>query len=128
MSRLYRKRVSTYWWLGPWPYLRFILREASSVPVAWFVVVTLRQLRALAAGREAYAEFQQWMSQPPMVALNAVCFVFVLFHTITWFNLTPRAVVLRLRGQRVPDHLIAAPNYLGWVAASAAVAWLILRA
>jgi fumarate reductase subunit C len=30
----YRVRMSTYWWLGRWPYLKFILREISSVFVA----------------------------------------------------------------------------------------------
>ena len=40
--RWYRPRVSTYWWLGRWPYLRFILRELSSLAVAFFVVLTLR--------------------------------------------------------------------------------------
>ena len=47
--RWYRKQVSTYWWMGSWRYLKFILRELSSVAVAWFVVMTLLQLRALAS-------------------------------------------------------------------------------
>ena len=36
----YRVRMSTYWWLGRRAYLKFILREISSVFVAWFVLVT----------------------------------------------------------------------------------------
>jgi len=39
--RWYRKRVSTYWWLQRWEYLRFVLREISSVFVAIFVVEML---------------------------------------------------------------------------------------
>src|SRR5262245_45899418 len=34
----YRPRISTYWWLKRRAYLTFILRELSSVCVAWFVV------------------------------------------------------------------------------------------
>src|SRR5713101_5793515 len=45
--RWYRKRVSTYWWLQRWEYLRFVLREVSSVFVAWFVVLTLLQIYAV---------------------------------------------------------------------------------
>src|SRR5207237_6760898 len=43
----YRVRMSTYWWLGQRAYLKFILRELSSIFVAWFVIETLLQIRAL---------------------------------------------------------------------------------
>ena len=125
--RWYRRRVSTYWWLSRWPYLRFILRELSSLAVASFVVITLLQLCSLAAGPQAYAEFQEWLKQPLVIVLNLVSFPFVLFHTITWFNLAPSAVALRVRGLRVPDLLISGPNYAAWLIVSAVVAWFLLR-
>ena len=126
-SRLYRPRVSTYWWLWRWPYMKFILRELSSVLIAYFVVLTLLQLRALSRGPEAYAEFQEWLKSPWLIVLNAITLFFVLFHTITWFNLAPSAIVVRMRGKRVPDLLIAASNYVAWLVVSAVVAWFILR-
>jgi fumarate reductase subunit C len=124
--RAYHRRVSTYWWLWQPSYLKFILRELTSVPVALFVVVTLLQIRALGRGPEAYAEFQQWLSRPHMVALHAVSFLFVVFHAVTWFSLAPRAMAIRVRGKRVPDLLIAGPNYAAWALLSAAVAWFVL--
>ena len=39
--RWYRPRISTYWWLKRPMYLVFILRELSSIFIAWFVFVTL---------------------------------------------------------------------------------------
>ena len=125
--RWYRKRLSTYWWLGRWPYLKFVLRELSSVAVALSVVMTLAQVWSLQAGRDAYAEFQQNLRAPLLIVLGAVCFGFVLFHTITWFNLAPRAMAVRIRGKRLPDVMIAAPNYIVWLAISGLVAWLVLR-
>ena len=125
--RWYRPRVSTYWWLGQWGYLKFILRELSSIFVAYFVVLVLLQLWALHDGPEAYAAFQSWLRTPGIVALNVVSLAFVLFHTITWFNLAPRALVVRLGGTRLPDPLIAGSNYVAWLVVSVAVAWLILR-
>jgi len=122
----FHKRVSTYWWLWQPSYLKFILRELSSVPVAYFVVMLLLQLQALSQGPEAYAEFQEWLNTPWLIAVNVVTFFFVLFHTITWFNLAPRAMVVRVRGKRVPDLLIAASNYAAWLVVSAVVTWLIL--
>jgi fumarate reductase subunit C len=125
--RWYRPRVSTYWWLWQWGYLKFILRELSSVLVAYFVVLILLQLRALSHGPEAYAAFQAWLKTPLVIALNGVALLFVLFHTVTWFNLAPRAMAVRLRGKRVPDLLIVGANYVAWLVVSVAVAWLILR-
>jgi fumarate reductase subunit C len=122
----YRSRVSTYWWGRRWAYLKFILRELSSVFVAYFVVVLLLQMRALVQGPIAYAAFQEWLKKPLLVALNTVSFFFVMFHTITWFNLAPKAIVLRLGGKRVSSWLIAATNYLGWLVVSAVMGWLIL--
>ena len=123
----YRVRMSTYWWLGRWPYLKFILRELSSIFVAWFVIETLLQIRALHHGPDAYAHFQSFFRNPFVFLLNVVGLFFILFHTITWFNLAPKAMDVRLGGKRVPALMIAGPNYVAWVVVSAAVAWLLLR-
>ena len=124
--RWYRPRISTYWWLLRWPYLKFILREVSSVFVASFVVMTLLQLHTLRRGPEAYAAFQETVKHPLLLALAAISLFFVVLHAITWFNLAPRAIAVRVKGKRLPDYLVAAPNYLVWLAASVAVAWVVL--
>jgi fumarate reductase subunit C len=127
LLRWYRPRVSTYWWLWRWPYLKFILRELSSVFVAYFVVLTLLQLYAVRQGPEAYAAYQAWLKTPWVLALNAVSLFFVGFHTVTWFNLAPRAIVVRMRGKRMPDRLVAGSNYVAWLIVSIVVTWLVLR-
>ena len=124
--KLYRPRVSTYWWLFQRSYLKFILRELSSVPVAFFVVITLLQIRALSAGAQAWAQFQEWLRTPLLLALDAIAFLFVVFHVVTWFNAAPRAMIIRVRGKRVPEILIAAPHYVVLLVASGFVAWLLL--
>ena len=126
--RWYRKPVSTYWWMSSWRYSLFILLELTSVAVAWSVVLTLLLLRALLNGPEAYARFAVLLRLPWLIALNVLVFCFLLLHTITWFNLAPRAMPVRVGGKRVPEVLVAAPNYVVWVVASAAIAWFVLRA
>jgi|SRR5689334_16725896 fumarate reductase subunit C len=127
LPRSYRSRVSTYWWLARWPYLKFILREGSSVFVAWIVVVTLIGIRALRRGPAGYSEFEEWLRSPLVLALNVVTFFFVVFHAVTWFNLAPKAVAVRMRGKRLPGFALAAPNYAAWIVISAFVAWILLR-
>jgi len=126
-TKTFRIRLSTYWWLDRWVYLRFILRELSSVFVAWFVVMTLLQITALRHGPAAYAEFQRVLRSPILVALNVLSFFFVIFHTVTWFNLAPKAMAVRVGGKRVPSVIVVAPSFLAWLAVSAAVAWILLR-
>ena len=127
LPKTFRTRVSTYWWLGRWSYLKFILRELSSVFIAWFVILTLVQISALKRGPANYMEFQEWLRSPILVALNALSLCFVIFHAVTWFNLAPKAMAIRIRGKRVSSLLIAAPNYVAWLAISAAIGWLILQ-
>jgi len=125
--RWYRQRVSTYWWLGSWPYVRFILRELSSLAVAFFVVLTLAQIYALSQGPQAYAELQEWLRQPVVVALDVVVFLFAVFHTLTWFAAAPKAMAVRMGGKRVPEWAVAAPHYAVWAAASMLVAWVVMK-
>jgi fumarate reductase subunit C len=121
-----RPHVSTYWWLGRASYLAFILRELSSIFVGWFVVYLLLLVRALSQGEPQYLEFLRWSGRPSVLALNIVSFLFIAYHAITWFNLAPKAMVVRVGGARVPGFLIAGSNYLAWVMASALVGWLLL--
>ena len=127
LPKSYHVRVSTYWWLSRWAYLKFILREASSIFVAWAVIVTLLQIRALTRGPEDYAALQNWLRSPLVLTMNAVSLLFVIYHTVTWFNLAPKAMAVRVRGKRLPGAAIALPNYIAWVAVSAAIAWFLLR-
>jgi fumarate reductase subunit C len=124
--RWYRKRVSTYWWTSQWRYLKFILRELSSFSVAYFVVLTLILLDALSHGPESYALFRDWLKTPLAIALNLIGLLFALYHTITWFNLAPRAMPVRMNGKRLPDWMVAASNFAVWIIISVVVAWIIL--
>jgi fumarate reductase subunit C len=124
--RWYRPRMSTYWWLTRRTYLAFILRELSSVCVAWFVVFLLMLVAAVSRGEESYRQFLSWSGSPVVVVLNLVSLFFVVFHAVTWFNLAPQAMPVRLRGKRIPGNWVAAFNYTAWAVASALVAWLLL--
>ena len=125
--RWYRRRVSVWWWLESRSYAGFVVRELTSVFVAFFALVLLWQVRALGQGPDAYSRFLARLQTPLFLALNGVALLFVLFHSVTWFNLAPTAMVVRLRGKRVPDLVIAGANYLAWLVLSAAVAAILLR-
>jgi fumarate reductase subunit C len=126
LVRAYRQPVSRYWWAKRRSYLLFTLREISCVFVAWFVVYLLLLVHAISAGRDSYARFLDWSANPLVVSVNVVAFIFLLLHAVTWFNLAPRAIVLHVRGRRVPARAVLAGHYAAWFAISAVVAWVVM--
>jgi fumarate reductase subunit C len=125
--RWHRRRVSVWWWLKNPAYALFVVRELTSVAVAYFALLLLWQVRALAAGPAAHAAFLERMRSPELLVLNATALAFLLFHSVTWFNLAPKAIVLRPGGRRVPDALVAGANYAAWLVLSVGVLLLFRR-
>ena len=125
--RWHRKKVTTFWWLGSWPYTRFILRELTSIAVAMATLETIGIVCALGSGPAAWDAFREFLKEPAVVFLNGMMLIGVLYHSITWFNLAPSAMVVKVAGERVPVWMIAAGNYAGWIGASIVVGWAVLR-
>ena len=122
----YRAPVPILWWTRRRSYLLFVLRELSSVFVAWFVVFLLLLVVAVARGDEAYRRFIDWAANPVVLVVNIIALLFVVFHALTWFNLAPKAMVVNLRGRRVPPMLVAVAHFGVWVVVSAVIAWIVL--
>ena len=119
--------MSTFWWIRRRSYAFFVLRELSAVFVAWSVVFLLLLVRALAQGESEYRAFLDWAATTPwVVLLNVVTLAFLVLHAITWFNLTPAALVVRLRGRRLPPAVVAGGAYAGWVVVSAVIVGLVV--
>ena len=124
---MYRRPMPLDWWLRNGAYFRFVVRELTSVFVGFFAVLSIWQVRALGQGAEAYARFVERLGAPALVALNSVALVAVLYHAITFFNLTPTIAVIRIGQKRVPGWAIAGVHYVGCVVLSGVVAWILLR-
>ena len=125
--RTYRPPMSVLWWLHRRSYAFFVLREISAVFVAWAVVFVLLLVRAVAQGDAGYRAFLGWAATPWVVVLNVVTLAFLVLHAVTWFNLTPAAMVVRVGGRRLPAQAVAAGAHAAWLVVSAVVAWLVLR-
>jgi fumarate reductase subunit C len=122
----YRPKMSAYWYLDHWHYLRYALREASSFFVAYFCVLTLVQLAALGTNATRYAHFQAFMASPVMIIVNVIALAFFLLHAITWFNLVPRVAMRQMLGRPTPDIVSSVPNYMVWFGATIILALFFL--
>ena len=123
----YRRPMPTWWWLRKRSYFVFVMRELSSIFVAWFVLFLLVMITAVGRGQSSYETFLDFASHPVVVAFNVVAAAFLVLHVVTWFALTPQAIVLQVAGRRVPGSVILASQYVGLAVVSAFVVWLVTR-
>jgi fumarate reductase subunit C len=116
------------WFMARPGFRRFMAREATSFAVAAFLVWTLVLLRRLKQGEVAWAEFMELTRHPIVVAAHAIVFGAVVYHAVTWFNLTPKAMPMQFGEERVPDFWVSfLTGYLPCAAVSALFLWGVLR-
>ncbi len=114
------------WWLRSRAYVLFMVRELTSVLIAAYLVVFLIFLQRIAAGPSSYESFLRWLAQPAVLAFHLVALAAALYHSVTWLQLTPMTVVIRLRDRRVPAATIVAANFAVWGALSVLIVWLVV--
>lgn len=124
--KTYIKKMPILWWTKRASYLRFIIRELTSLAVAYFAILLVLLLMALSQGEEAYYQFNRLLKLPIMILLNLTALAGLLYHSVTWFNLAPKAIVVKLGKWRVPDIFIILSNYIGWLVISVIIGWLLL--
>ncbi|WP_336205477.1 hypothetical protein [Nonomuraea sp. LPB2021202275-12-8] len=121
----YRPRRDNLWFARTRTYTIFVLRELTSVFVAWTIAYLLMLADSLVGG--TYQDFMALAARPWMVALNVLALAATAFHAVTFLNLAPKATVVRLDGWRVPAWMIQGGNHSGWLLVSAVIAYFILR-
>lgn len=123
----YRRPVPTLWWLGTPAYVRFVIRELTCVFIAAYVILLLILVVRIGAGPTAYEAYLRWLRSPALVAFHVVALGATVYHTLTWLRLTPLALVVRVRGRRVPPSAIIGGNIAAWIAISLVLGWMLLR-
>ena len=122
----YRKPVSNTWWLKRTPYILFMIRELTSIFVAGYCIFLLVLIYKLGEGAITYNNFIATLHSPTSVGVHLISLAFVLYHTITWFNLTPKILVLYRGEDRVHQGLVAGVFYIGWIVVSIIIIKIIL--
>jgi fumarate reductase subunit C len=128
MKTRYQTPMPATWFLQRPGYRRFMLREATAIILAAYLLYLLFWLYRLGQGPEAYEAMARAGRNPLVIVLHLVAFIAAVYHSITWFNLTPKIMPMYIAEERVPDAWAAiAMGYGPWLAASAFVIWGVLR-
>jgi len=115
----------TSWWLEQPRYIRYMAREISAAFIGIYVLLLITGLFRLSQGKAAYETFLASAEGPVGLSFAVIAMVFAIYHTYTWFQVTPKAMPLMFAGKRVPGAIIVAAHWFGFVIVSAAL-WLLV--
>jgi len=119
MSRKPYLRPITSEWIFRHPrYVRYMVREFSCLFIGGWTVLMVWGLKQLSEGPAAWAAFLQLLKSSASIAFLLLTLAFATYHSITWFNLTPKALPLQVGEEFLPDWVIAGAHYAGWAALS----------
>jgi len=119
-----RELSRTGWWLKSPRYIRYMLREMSAAFIGAYVLVLIVGLLRLSQGEAAYQAYLAHATQPAGLVFATFAMLFAVYHTYTWFQVTPKAMPLMFAGKKVPGVIIVAAHWLAFTAVSA-VLWLV---
>ena len=95
-------------------YVRYMAREATCLFIGAYTLVMVWGLRELANGPVAWQAFLECLRSPQSLVFHVLALGFALYHSATWFNLTPKALPVQVGEEFVPDRLISGAHYAAW--------------
>lgn len=126
--KMYKRHMNIFWWANRWIHIKFISRELTSICVALYSLVLLFYVWTVLKGPEEFEAFSSAMRSPVVLVLHVLLLGGLLLHSITWFNLAPKAMVIKLGRKNVPGMVIVLMNYVAWVVISLILVWLLMAA
>ena len=115
VSRKPYVREMTYRWIFRHPrYVRYMVREFSCLFIGAWTLMMVWGLKQLAEGRASWETFLEMLRSPWSIAFHALALGFSLYHTVTWFNLTPKALPVQVGESFLPDRVVAGAHYAAW--------------
>ncbi len=117
----YVRQVERSWWLQHPRYVRYMIRELTSLFVGVYCALLVVGLVRLSQGHAAWDGFIAAISGPLGVAFQLICLAFAIYHSVTWFALTPKAMPLTIKGEPVPGAAIVGAHYVAWAVVSIVV-------
>ena len=125
MSRRPYERPITSEWIFRHPrYVRYMVREFSCLFIGGWTLLMVWGLKALSEGPAAWAAFLALLKTPASIVFHLLTLAFAVYHSVTWFNLTPQAMPVQLGEEFLPDWVISGAHFAAWAVLSAGVLWL----
>ena len=121
----YVREVPRLRWFFRHPrYLRYMAREVTCIFIGAYTLLLLVGIKRLTEGQAAYEGFLQALKSPASVLFHVVSLAFALYHTTTWFNVTPKALPVQIGEEFLPGGVVAGAHYVVWALLSLTILFL----
>ena len=126
--RTYVRPMQGWWRRNPY-FVRYMIREGSSVFLAIYSLILLVGLLRLSQGEAAWDGWRAALTNPWSILFHWLALLTVSYHAWTWWKVAPKtAPDLRLGGRPLPEMLITAAGCAATIAVSIlvymAVRWM----
>lgn len=116
------------WFLRTHAYRMFMLREMTSVCIAGYLVYLIWWLNRFSQdGAEGYEALLSFVRHPVSIGMHSIALIAAAWHSITWFNLTPLVMPMRIGDDKVPNAVISIATGFGpWLVLTGFILWATL--
>ena len=101
----YTPQLKGRWWQKHGYFKRYMLREATVLPLA-FLLCSLLAGAFSVADATRFEHWQSYMAHPVIMSLHGLALIASLYHAATFFVLFPRVMPVRIGARKVPDAAI----------------------
>jgi fumarate reductase subunit C len=118
-SKPYVREVSkTTWFLSHPRYKRYMAREVTCIFIFAYTFLLIWGLGALANGPEAFSGFVESLRSPLGVLFSLAVLIVTVYHSLSWFIVTPQAMPIQRGEEFVPGNIIVNAHYGAWAVVS----------
>ncbi|WP_392560428.1 fumarate reductase subunit C [Orbus mooreae] len=111
-DKSYRKphlnQMESNWWLKLRYYFFYILRESTAFFMIWTSLVLMFGVvcsHINEMGQNEFYRFIFFLQHPVVIVINTLALLSALIHSLTWFNLAPKAMNIIIAGKKTPNML-----------------------
>ena len=119
MNKPYVRPLSkTSWFLTQPRYKRYMAREVTCLFIFAYTFLLIIALKRLSEGPDAFNAFVQTLGSPLGVLFNLAVLIAAVYHSTSWFNVTPQAMPIQRGEEFVPGKIIVGAHYALWAVVS----------
>lgn len=113
-----RELPKTSWFFRQPRYMRYMAREVTCIFIGAYALLLVVALARLAESEAAFNAFVEALSSPLGVLFNLAALVAAVYHSTSWFNVTPQAMPIQRGEEFVPGKMIVGAHYAAWAVVS----------
>jgi fumarate reductase subunit C len=119
-----REVPPTSWYFRHPRYMRYMAREVTCIFIGVYTFLLVWGIKLLADGEAQYRTFLEALRSPLSIGFHVLALAFALYNTVTWFNVTPKALPVQIGEEFLPGGVVTGAHYAVWAVLSLAVVFL----